>query len=280
LFLVNFCMDFQCLFITARLLHRRFFLWRTVLCAALGATYAVAALFFETSGVVAFFADLGVCFLMCVGSFHTRREGILRCLLPFGLYFGVSFAVGGVMSGMASLLSHVELPIGSADTELSSGAFCLLAAVGGGLTFFWGVFCKRRASAKRAVLRAVLLGRELRVECMVDTANLLRDPVSGRPVVILSERAAARIFPTALLAAAVKADTAALALLPSELSHRVRLLPAATVTGGGMLMAVAPDLAWVDRGKGEVPCELLLAPASLSVSRGDFEALLPAEFIA
>jgi len=156
----------------------------------------------------------------------------------------------------------------------------LLAAVGGGLTFFWGVFCKRRASAKRAVLRAVLLGRELRVECMVDTANLLRDPVSGRPVVILSERAAARIFPTALLAAAVKADTAALALLPSELSHRVRLLPAATVTGGGMLMAVAPDLAWVDRGKGEVPCELLLAPASLSVSRGDFEALLPAEFIA
>ena len=35
------------------------------------------------------------------------------------------------MSGMASLLSHVSLPIGESRVEVSSGLFFLLAAVGG-----------------------------------------------------------------------------------------------------------------------------------------------------
>ena len=66
LFLVNFCMDFQCLFLTAKLLHRRFFAWRAALASALGALYAVAALFFQTAGGVAFLLDCLTCLLMCL----------------------------------------------------------------------------------------------------------------------------------------------------------------------------------------------------------------------
>ena len=64
LFFVNFCMDFQCLFLTARLLHRPFRIWRAALASVLGALYACAALFLAVSGAVALLLDSGVCFGM------------------------------------------------------------------------------------------------------------------------------------------------------------------------------------------------------------------------
>ena len=53
LFLVDFSMDFLCFFITARLLHRRFFFVRSILAAAIGGVYSVLAL------LVRFAAPLG-----------------------------------------------------------------------------------------------------------------------------------------------------------------------------------------------------------------------------
>ena len=277
LFFVNFCMDFQCLFLTAKLLHRPFPLWRSVLSAALGAAYACAALFLVTGSVLAFLADCAVCYLMCAGVFWDRAMHPRHLLAPFGVYFGVSFAVGGVMSGTASLISRADLPIGVSADQVSTGAFFLLAALGGITTFLWGRFCRRRAVGKTVKLTVTAFGKTLCVQGMVDTANLLRDPVGGRPVALLDSRAAGELLPLALLDAAARGDTAALAALPAALAARVRLVPAKTATGKGLLFAIAPDAALVDSGRGDVPRELLIAPVPLSVDDAECRALLPAE---
>lgn len=280
LFFVNFCMDFQCLFLTAKLLHRPFRLWRSVLSASLGAAYACAALFLVSEGAVAFFADLSVCFLMCAGVFWDRSMHPRHLLAPFGVYFGVSFAVGGVMSGMASLISRADLPVGVSADRVSTGAFFLLAALGGITTFLWGRFCRRRAARRAVRLTVTAFGATLCVTGMVDTANLLRDPVGGRPVALLDSRAAGELLPRVLLDAATRGDTAALATLPAELSGRVRLIPAKTATGKGLLFAIAPDAALLDSGRGDVPVDILVAPVPLSTDDDDCRALLPAELFA
>ena len=84
LFFVNFCMDFQCLFLTAKLLHRPFSLWRALLSSALGALYACIALFLPVGGVAAFCADLLVCLVMCGIMFLSQEERKWRFLIPFG----------------------------------------------------------------------------------------------------------------------------------------------------------------------------------------------------
>ncbi|MBQ3482789.1 MAG: sigma-E processing peptidase SpoIIGA [Clostridia bacterium] len=279
LFFVNFCMDFQCLFLTAKLLHRPFPIGRGALSAALGALYACAALFLQTSGAVAFLADLSVCYLMCVGTFLHKKMGFGRVFAPFALYFGVSMAVGGVMSGMAALLDHLALPIGQSNADISSGSFFLLAALGGISTFVWGRFCQRRAKGTRAVLTLELFGKTDTVTGLVDTANLLIDPVGGRPVVFLRQSVAARFFPAVLADMAARGDTAALASVPQELARRVRLIPADTVTGKGLLFAVTPEAAWIDAGRGQTPVEILVAPAPFHAQDGECEALLPANLI-
>ena len=279
LFFVNFCMDFQCLFLTAKLLHRPFHVLRSVLSSALGALYACAALFLSTSGVTAFIADCAVCLAMCVIAFAEKGIKMRRFLTPFGLYFAVSFAIGGVMSGMASLLSHVALPIGDGGMDISSGMFFFLAAFGGISTFLWGKFCARRAKGKVAVLYLEMGKNKRTVRCMFDTANLLCDPVGGKPVALLDFSTVEGLFDSAVLAAARSHDTAALGGLPDEIRRRVRLIPAGTATGRGMLVAIAPDRAFLDTGGGILPVELLIAPTELVVGGEDYEGLLPSELM-
>lgn len=278
LFFVNFCMDFQCLFLTARLLHRPFHLWRAALAAAFGAVYAVAALFFETSGGVAFLCDLGICFLMCFFVFFEKRRGTVRVFLPFLMYFGVSFAVGGAMSGMAALLRHIDLPVSTGNEEVSSGLFFLLAAAGGISTFLWGRVSAQRAMQKRAWLRVGVEGQAVTLAAMVDTGNLLFDPISARPVVMVREEVLTTLFPGGVAALLARGATA-LTALPYDVVRRVRLLHTATATGEEMLLAVAPDWALLDTGTGEGAVEVLLAPCRLRMGFDECEALLPAELI-
>ncbi len=278
LFFVNFCMDFQCLFLTARLLRRPFFVGRGVLFSALGALYACVALFLLTGGFMALCCDLAVCALMCVGVFATKGQKKRGLLIPFGVYFGVSAAVGGVMSGMASLLSRLDLPPVESGTQVSSLAFFFLAALGGLATFLWARFCQRRAKGARATLTLTLAGETLTVRGLVDTANLLHDPVSGRPVVILEQSAANRWLP-ALFPRAARAPASILASLPVSLARHARLLPTKTVVGEGLMLALIPDAALLDAGRGERAVELMVSAAPLGGAPEDCQALLPAVLI-
>jgi stage II sporulation protein GA (sporulation sigma-E factor processing peptidase) len=280
LFFVNFCIDFQCLFITAKLLHRKFFPWRSVLFASFGALYAVAALFFATSGAVAFLLDLLVCFLMCVGSFFQAGEAKGRIFLPFLFYFGVSFLVGGAMSGMAALLSHLSLPFGGASGgEVSGGAFFLLALLGGAITLLWGGAARRRTHAAEVKVRVRIEECSAVMVGMVDTANLLVDPMGGRPVIILSARVANRLFCTPYAHIFANSDVESLSSLPPELARRTRLLPSASVAGERLLIGVLPDAVFLDTGRGEMAVDTIIACAPLSLASVACEALVPSSLV-
>ena len=272
LFAVNFCMDFQCLFLTARLLHRPFPLKRALLASALGAVYACAALFIPASGLGAFLCDLGTGLLMCGLVFGPQERKKWRFLIPFGLYFGVSAAVGGLMSAISTLLGRLEYaPEQNAESPAS---FFLLAFLGGAATFLWGRLCQRRAKGKCVSLYLEYAGSKLHVEAFVDTANHLCDPLGGRPVVVIDRVLARGLLPGELLEAAEKGMTG-LSMLPPALARRVRMIPAATVTGQGVLLAIAPDKALLDAGRGAHEVEILLTPARLDSAAQGHEALLP-----
>jgi stage II sporulation protein GA (sporulation sigma-E factor processing peptidase) len=201
-----------------------------------------------------------------------QEEKKWRFLIPFGLYFGVCAAVGGVMSALAGLFSRISYT--PSDTGGGSLSFFLLAALGGLATFLWGRLCQRRAKGKTVKLHLCFEDRELFVDAFVDTANHLCDPVGGRPVVILDKIVAKGLLPSALLEASEK-GMAGLSLLAPDLARRVRMIPAQTVTGRGVLLAIAPDKAFLDAGRGAHAVELLLSPAPLSGTPESHKALLP-----
>ena len=179
------------------------------------------------------------------------------------------------MSAVSSLFTRLEYV--PAQTGSGSFSFGLLAVLGGLATFLWGRLCQRRAKNKCVKLRLEYGGRELQVEAFVDTANHLCDPLGGRPVAILDERQAREWLPESLwLAAEGRGDVTA---LPAEIARRVRMIPARTVAGQGMLLAVAPDAAVLEGERGARLVELLVAPAPISTGERGIAILLPAAIL-
>ena len=103
---------------------------------------------------------------------------------------------------------------------------------------------------------------------MVDSGNLLRDPMSGRRVIVVERAAMASALPQNFPREGEMCRD-------HELARRLRLIPAQTATGEGMLTALIPDSLTVTDGSGSRSADYLIAPTSLAGKIGDFDALIP-----
>ena len=284
LFLINTGMDGLCLLLAGRLLHRKTRLWRLILAALLGGIYAVVALFPQVGAGVSLLLDGMVCLSMCAIAFGGKKSGGIRGLFAStGVYFLLSMAMGGVMTALYHLLNRAG--VGDVLPFLTEGSdgptswlFLLLALIGGGLSL-WGGRLTRRA--KRVVFCTVtveLAGRRVELRGMVDSGNLLRDPMGGR-VVICAERAAlSTLLSPGLMQVTDGAPPHRALLTPSE-SKRVRIIPTSTATGSGLLYGFLPDRLLLT-GEGEKQGrEVDAVVAVTSIRTRGVEALIPSELI-
>jgi stage II sporulation protein GA (sporulation sigma-E factor processing peptidase) len=286
LFLINAGMDGLCLLLTGRLLHRRIKAWRVAVGAVLGGVYAVAALLLPDMGQApSLLCDLAVCIIMCATVFGARRRGWLKGILAAaGAYFALSMALGGVMTalyhllnraGVASLLAG--LSEGGGD-GLGSWLFLALVLIGGGVSL-WGGRLLRRSRAVRICTVAVELdGRTAALRGMVDSGNLLRDPMSGRVVICADGKALRGILSPSLAAVMKGASPDAVRLSPAD-ARRVRVIPAGTATGEGLLYGFVPDhITLTDEGSNHVR-EIDAVLAVTAIPTEGVEALIPSALV-
>ena len=107
--------------------------------------------------------------------------------------------------------------------------------------------------------------RTLSVNALYDTGNTLRDPISGRKVMILGADAANQ-----LLGLDVKALSDPMQTLLARPQDRLRLIPYHSVGGRGLLLAIRPDRVEVDGNR--VDTMVAFSPERIGDHR--FEALL------
>lgn len=280
LFLINAGMDGLCLLLTGSILHRRFSRIRVYLGAALGGIYAVCSLFLETGKTAALLADIGVCLLLCALVFAGKRSGGMRGFLSAtAVYFLLSMTLGGIMTALYNLFNR----LGVADWFPTEGdgpgtwLFALLALMGSGITLLGGRFFKKSASIQACRVTVELNGRRLELDGMVDTGNLLRDPLSGRTV-ICGETSLLLPFLSPGLALAIREQGYVPALSKDE-ARRIRLIPASTATGDGLLAGFLPDrvqITYIQKGrKQEREISAVIAPVALTAT----QALVPTELI-
>lgn len=286
LFLINAGMDGLCLLLAGRLLHRRVKTWRVAVGAVLGGVYAVAALLLPDMGQApSLLCDLGVCITMCAVVFGEKRRGWLKGILTAsGVYFALSMALGGVMTalyhllnraGVANLLS--ELSEGGGD-GLGSWLFLLLVLIGGAVSL-WGGRLLRRSRAVRICTVAVELdGRTAALRGMVDSGNLLRDPMSGRVVICADGETLRDILSPPLAAVMTGKSPEAVGLSPAD-ARRVRVIPAGTATGEGLLYGFVPDRITLTAEGDNQGREIDAAVAVTSIPTEGVEALIPPELV-
>ena len=285
LFLINAAMDGLCLLLTGKLLHRRVKTWRVALAAALGGVYAVAVLFPDVGAGLSLLLDLAMCLAMCGITFGGRGGGGIRGLFSaVGVYFLLSMALGGIMTalyhllnraGWVSLLSELT---GAGGDGLGSWLFLLLALVGGGLSLWGGRLSRRAGRISFCTVQVELDGRQVVLRGMVDSGNLLRDPMGGRAVICADAHGLGDFLPSSHMEM-MKGATSTVPHLSSSDAKRVRIIPAGTATGNGILYGFLPDRILLTAEGSGIQREVDAVVAVTPIPTNGVEALVPSDLI-
>ena len=270
LFLIDFSMDFLCLYVTSRILHRNFGLWRCLGGAAVGGTYSVLALILEMNVLPGIIADIGVCALICLSAFGCHGKGLYEYFLCVLTFFGVSAALGGFMTAIYSMLNRFDLPLESVNEKgdgISIWLFGLLAVASGLWTMLGGDFFKRACTSRVADVDITYRGNKVTLRALVDTGNMLSDPISGKSVIVVENKIASRLIGRIASVSGMRGDLDA---MDEEDRLKLRLIPISTAAGESVLYAFLPENVTVTVKKKnkrrQMEIDALFAPSELALS--------------
>lgn len=244
---------------------------RLLAAAALGGGYAVAAVVLDGLQSVlwqGFFAGM-----MLVIAFGWKRSTVKLGLF----FFALSFALGGAVLLLVQWVEPDCLILGGrAYYALSMPALLLVAGAGYGLAALVLSGCGTHTGGDLISMGVSLGDRSTSLRALRDTGNVLRDPVSGQPVLVADSEAVKRLLP-ALQTEHCQNPVEGMQWLSAEYpSLRFRLVPYRSVgVDHGMLLAVRAKCCW----KGN-HCATLVACSPTPVSSdGRFEAIWGGECV-
>jgi hypothetical protein len=113
---------------------------------------------------------------------------------------------------------------------------------------------------------------------MCDSGNFLREPASGRPVIITGYSTLCPLLPPELHYAFRRKNTAALGEIDMKYMKHVRIIPISTVGHSGILLGFLPDKITVD-GIERDACIAIddnVLPAGKKSDYNGFSAVIPA----
>ena len=280
LFLINFSMDYLCLYICARILHRRFRLVKMVAAAAFGGIYSIVSLFLPFSPFWALLADGIVCIAICAIAFAERGQGRYSFFVTAFLFIGISMMTGGCMTAIFNLLNKLDLPLELISSDkLSTYVFAVLALIGGIISLKSGQIISRRGAVGECKLFVRFCGEDFVFSGFSDSGNLVREPISGRPVIFLDRSVFEKKLSLDFLDSYAngKFDT-------SFPCRKLSLVSFHTAAGGSIAVAAFPDSLRIEfeGGKGKIRTvypDALICPVTLGKSSQGYNAVIPSEIV-
>jgi stage II sporulation protein GA (sporulation sigma-E factor processing peptidase) len=278
-FMINFSMDFLCLFLAAKMLSMKLNVFRMLLAAALGGVYAVIALLLTVGRLWALVIDMAVCALLCAVAFAKKKQW-RESIMFIPVYIAVSMVLGGFMTALFNLFNRLDFPLPEGDGDgMSIWLFAILAILGGFSVLFGGRFFARKGSRKNAEVTVTYKGKSVSVRALCDSGNLLRDPVNQSLCIVVDRAFLKGVIPDEALFASRSGNISALSSLERENSARIRLIPVNTATGEGILVAFRVDSVEVDSGKGKRRVEALIVASNIEKTADGSHALIPPELL-
>lgn len=280
LFLINFSMDYLCLYICVRILRRKMRLGRMLLAASIGGIYSVASLFLTTSAPLSLLIDVGISLIMCSIVFSDKGRKFSSTLLCLFLFVGISMMTGGCMTAIFNLLNRLDLPLGDIEADgISTYLFAALAAIAGMISLGSGELISRRSAVKECLLTVTVDKKTLTLRALADSGNLVKDALSGKAVILIDRTELSKITSLADF------DNFAKGIAPDAQKIKgLRLIPINTASGRGMLVAAFADklTAEIATRKNEqlsIELDALIAPSDIKNSAAGCGAIIPSEIL-
>jgi len=181
-----------------------------------------------------------------------------------------SSLIGGVMSAAYSAFNSI-FSDGLKNSEknvISPLAFSLLACFSMAAALF---LCRLHGSGSmpdKADVSVGLFGKKVETGGIIDSGNMLKDPLSGRCVVVMSSELFVGVLSPRFIEGANKGEVASAYSISERERKKFRLVPSSSISGEGYLFGFLPDelkITYSKKGK------------TLSVRRDAVIALVPAQ---
>ena len=240
LFLINFGMDFISLWLTLLIVHKPSRAAGLFAASFAGGVYGVLSVLIDAGRVLSLISGIAVSALMILIAVPGRQS--LRFYIRATLIlWGVGALIGGIVTALCSFGGKGDVMIASHNAP-----FFLLALAGA----VSSVFVKLVTSFKgrrSCSIKVVMCGKSAELDGLVDTGCLVKEPVSGAPVVFIStERAKGLITrDTSLLSRGIDS----MEDLSADLRRRARIVSVGTTEGNRLALCVFPDLICIKKNK-------------------------------
>ena len=278
LILINFCMNFIIIRLTGKLFNRMAKVYRAVFGSLFAAgAYALFFLFGfrDVAGVIFGAAGFIGGIIIAFYPVNIRTFGAL-ILGAFALTAALG---GGAMAAYYMLISPQSpevFPLWALVLFTAAAVFAVRQAV---------ILIRRKAMTKAEHTKVCLKvsGRSAAFTALVDTGHSLREPISGKPVIIAEFAVLKTLLPDEIKRLFNEKgerdlEKAASAFAEVGFANRLRLLPYSTIgERGGLLVGFRPDEALVDTDR---PREVIIGVFNGKLSpEGEYQALIAPEIL-
>ncbi|MBQ7901504.1 MAG: sigma-E processing peptidase SpoIIGA [Clostridia bacterium] len=234
LFFTNLIINYILLYVTSLLSNGNGSFVRMGLASAMGALYAVCMFMPSFAPAASVFGKLllslaitGIAFGFSPFAAYIKR---------LGFFYAVSLLCGGVVTAIVSCSNSTNAAVNNGIIYFNTGTSTIL--IGALITYFvikltYGVY-RKYATRNYCKMTICKNGHAVRVNVLVDTGNMLFDPLSGGSVIVVEQAAIKGLIPIEKYTDDIF-DVA-------RYIEDVRLIPFKTIdTENGLLVGFKPD---------------------------------------
>lgn len=273
-FAVNFTMDALALYLTAKLMHLPLSKWRLAAGGAVGALYSLLSLTLPDGNLLALLTALLLPALLCLITYGWQSTSAF--LRQFIAFWVISFLLGGIMTAVCYAVasqSEKQVSVGGKTQPLMGDlpfwGILLIALLAGGLV---SLILKKRKPTAELIDLTIEDRSSVTLRALVDSGNLLTEPLSGLPVIVIDRASAAKILPPELAFIASPTQNKPLGAGRLTATPRLRLIPCKTASGEAMLYGFLPSRILV-AGQPRKAC---VAVSDRLAADSSYAAILPA----
>ena len=246
LFLCNLTFDLLSVYITSHFAAAKLYPFRSLLGCVIGSLVGIWLLIWCGNGILFLVVAVFTLLFMVYLSFSPKSIGaVLRLSLVLLVCLFLSGAVAHYFLRLAVERFGTDSAIANDGKALLFSAISLLT---GGLLSLSSKAWQKQARKKTVTACLGREGKTVKCTCLVDSGNLLSDPIDGRPVLLLPKSVAKELIESEdiLFAMTAKDSYTAFAKLPVAYKSRMRIIPYRTINQKGILLCLLPHSLSID----------------------------------
>ena len=218
-FMINFTVDILAFFIATRMVHIRTNIHRLIISGLIGAAFATVELFLNNKIT---HIGLAALFLLIIIAVLCRSVSLPRKIKFLLSFYIASFLISGAVNFIYGILDrYIDkrfLDISSSTNRKAIVFSLIILLIIGALRLLIMMFSDT-VNEKSVRLRIELADKSIEVDALVDTGNLVRDPMTMNPVIFLKRESAEELIPKSVI------DLSNIDSLGIGYRKRIRLVP-------------------------------------------------------